>query len=187
MVVSNDQWRAESLCFSKYEREKNRMFLKIFFLYVLTLFKVLNTDFWLSKFATRILFHWLAIIILSLLYLRSLLPLHGDIKSKPGPRNSKNHLPSFCHLSSLPARSFQKMLLLKAHNAMYKHDLICLSESYLDTMIPSDHISLDLEGYKLVCADHPSNVKQGGICMYYKEPLPVRVINLPYHQEALPL
>ena len=157
------------------------------FLYILTLFKVLNTDFWLSKFPTRILFHWIAIIILSLLYLRSLLPLHGDIKSKPGPRNSKNHLPSFCHLSSLPAHSFQKMLLLKAYNAMYKHDLICLSESYLDTMIPSDHISLDLEGYKLVCADHPSNVKQGGICMYYKEPLPVRVINLPYHQEALPL
>ena len=70
----------------------------------------------------------------------------------------------------------------------YQHvTFICLSESYLDTMIPSDHISLDLEGYKLVCADHPSNVKQGGICMYYKEPLPVRVINLPYHQEALPL
>ena len=126
-------------------------------------------------------------IILSLLYLRSLLPLHGDIKSKPWPRNSKNHLSSFCNLGSLPACNFQKMLLLKAYNAIYKHDFICLSESYLDTMIPSDHISLDLEGYKLVCADHPSNVKQGGICMYYKEPLPVRVINLPYHQEALPL
>ena len=130
------------------------------FLYILTLFKVLNTDFWLSKFATRILFHWLAIIILSLLYLRSLLPLHGDIKSKPWPRNSKNHLSSFCHLGSLPACNFQKMLLLKTYNAIYKHDFICLSESYLDTMIPSDHISLDLEGYKLVCADHPSNVKK---------------------------
>ena len=26
---------------------------------------------------------------------------------------------------------------------------------YLDSSIPSDHISLELEGYKLVCADHP--------------------------------
>ena len=39
-------------------------------------------------------------------------------------------------------------------------------------------------GYKLVRADHPKNVKRGGVCIYYKESLPVRVINLPYLQEA---
>ena len=47
------------------------------------------------------------------------------------------------------------MLLLKAYNAIYKYDFICLSETYLDSSIPSDHVSLELEGYKLVCADHP--------------------------------
>ena len=41
------------------------------------------------------------------------------------------------------------MLLLKAYNAIYKHDFICLSETYLDSSIPSDHVSLELEGYKL--------------------------------------
>ena len=37
----------------------------------------------------------------------------------------------------------------------------------------------------MVRADHPNNVKRGGVCIYYKESLPVRVINLPYVQEAL--
>ena len=106
---------------------------------------------------------------------------------KPGPRNMKNNLPSFCHwsLNSLPAHNFSKMLLLKAYNAIYKYDFICLSETYLDSSIPSDHVSLELEGYKLVRADHPNNVKRGGVCIYYKESLPVKVINLPYLQEAL--
>ena len=77
------------------------------------------------------------------------------------------------------------MLLLKAYNAIYKYDFICLSETYLDSSIPLDHVSLELEGYKLVSADHPNNVKGGGACIYYKESLPVRLIILPYLQEAL--
>ena len=40
-------------------------------------------------------------------------------------------------------------------------------------------------GYKLVGADHLINVKQGGLCIYFKESLPVKVINLPYLKEAL--
>ena len=44
---------------------------------------------------------------------------------------------------------------------------------------------VDIQGYNLVRADHPDNTKRGGICIYYKESLPVRVINLPYFKEAL--
>ena len=62
---------------------------------------------------------------------------------------------------------------------------MCLSETYLDSSIPSNII--DTEGYKLVCSDHPDNVKRGGVCIYYKESLPVRVINLPFFKEALHL
>ena len=127
------------------------------------------------------MFHWKAFFILSLLFIFTLLLPHGDIESNPGPRHSKSHLPSFCQwsLNSLPAHNFSKMLLLKAYNAIYKYDFICLSETYLDSSIPSDYVSLDLVGYKLVRADHPNNVKRGGVCFYYKESLPVRAINLP--------
>ena len=149
--------------------------------------KVLNTKFCLSKFAPRLMFHWKAFFILSLLFICSLLLLHGDIESNSGPRNSKNHLPSFCHwnLNSLTAHNFLKMLLLKAYDAMCKYEFICLSETYLDSLIPSDLVSLESEGYKLVRADHSNNVKRGGVFIYYKASLPVSVISLLYLQEAL--
>ena len=62
---------------------------------------------------------------------------------------------------------------------------MCLSKTYLDSSIPSNNVSLDLKGYKSVSVDHPNNVKRDEVCIYYKEFLPVRVINLPYLQEAL--
>ena len=129
MVVSTDQWRTEigsfnchSLCLSKCKWDNNHKFLKIIFIYLLLLCKVLNTKFCLSKFATKLMLHWKAIIILSLLYLCSVLLLHGDVESNPRPRNSKNHLPSFCHwnLNSFPAHDFAKVILLKAYNTIYK-------------------------------------------------------------------
>ena len=158
----------------------DNMFLKIFLIYFLLMCKVLNIKFCLSKFATRLMFHWKAII-LSLLYLCSLLLLHGDVESNPRPRNNKNQSPSFCqwNLNSLPAYKFAKMLFLKVYNTIYKYDFICLSETNLDSSIPSDHIFLDMEDYKLVRANHPNNVKRGVVCIYHKESLPVRVINLP--------
>ena len=44
---------------------------------------------------------------------------------------------------------------------------------------------LEVDGYNLVCADHPDNIKKGGVCVYYEESPPVRVISLPYLEEAL--
>ena len=66
---------------------------------------------------------------------------------------------------------------------MPKHDFICLSETYLDSSTPDS--LLEIDGYILVRADHPNNIKRGGVCIYYKESLPVRVIILPYLKEAL--
>ena len=54
---------------------------------------------------------------------------------------------------------------------MYKHDFICLSETYLDSSTPDS--LLEIDGYNLICADHPDNVKRGGVCIYYKESRPV--------------
>ena len=66
---------------------------------------------------------------------------------------------------------------------MYKHDFICLSETCLDSSV---HDSLlEIDGYNLVRADHPNDTKRGGVCIYYKESLPIRVINLSYFEEAL--
>ena len=44
---------------------------------------------------------------------------------------------------------------------------------------------LEIDGYTLVRVDHPKNIKRDGVCIYYEESLPVRVISLPYLKEAL--
>ena len=64
---------------------------------------------------------------------------------------------------------------------MYKHDFICLSETYLDSSTPDG--LLEIDGCNLVRADHPNNIKR--VCIYYKESLPVQVISLPYLKKAL--
>ena len=56
---------------------------------------------------------------------------------------------------------------------MYKYNFIYLSETYLDSTTPD--ILLKIDGNNLVCVDHPNNMKRGGVCIYYKESLPVRV------------
>ena len=72
---------------------------------------------------------------------------------------------------------------MKAYISMYKHDFICLSETYLDSSTPDS--LLEIDRHVLGRADHPNNTKRVGVCIYYKESLPVRVISLPYLKEAL--
>ena len=38
--------------------------------------------------------------------------------------------------------------------------------------------------YKLICADHLGDVKRGGVCVYFEESPPVRIIHLFYIEEA---
>ena len=122
---------------------------------------------------------------LALLYVFLLLRCHGDIELNPGPRKSKESSLSVCHwnLNSITAHNCSKLTQLKAYISTYKYDFICLSETYLDSSIPDDVINI--EGYNLVRADHPDDIKRGGVCIYYKESLPVRVINLPFFNEGL--
>ena len=66
---------------------------------------------------------------------------------------------------------------------MFMLEFICLSETYLHFATPGS--LLELEGYRLVRADHPNYIKRGEVCLYYKESLPVRIINLACFKEAL--
>ena len=55
---------------------------------------------------------------------------------------------------------------------MHIFEVICLSETFLN----SDYVENDertrLEGYAMIRSDHPSDRKRGGVCIYYKESLP---------------
>ena len=123
--------------------------------------------------------------LLTLAYIFLLLQCHGDIELNQGPQELKAKSLLVCHwnLNSLSAHNFSKLTELKAYISVYKHDFICLSETYLDSIIPDS--LLEIDEYNLVCAEHPNNIKRGGVCIYHKESLPVRVLSLSYFKEGL--
>ena len=92
-----------------------------------------------------------------------------------------------CHwnLNSIAFHNYVKVFLLKGYITVYKFDIISISETYLDTTITSDDGNLKILGYKFIRSDHPSNSKRGGVCIYYKSALPLRVLNIYYLQESL--
>ena len=100
-------------------------------------------------------------IIILAFFVFTFLLCHSDIESNRGPMGIKIKL-SICHqkLNSISAHNFSKITQLKAHNSIYKHDFNCLSETYLDSSTALDN-SLQIEGYNLVRADHPNDVKRG--------------------------
>ena len=57
--------------------------------------------------------------------------------------------------------------------AVHNYDIICLSETFLDSSFSKDDEKINIKGYNLLWADHPSNKKRGGVCMYYKEHIPI--------------
>ena len=75
---------------------------------------------------------------------------------------------SVCHwnLNSITAHNFAKTDLLQAYNTIHQYDMICLLKSDLDASVSSDNDNLNINGWKLVRADHPENVKRGGVCVF---------------------
>ena len=86
----------------------------------------------------------------------------GDIEENPAPKPNSCEYLSTCHwnLNSMSAHNFIKLSLLRADISVNKIDIICLSETYLDSSISSDNDNLELPGCNLVRADNPTNAKE---------------------------
>ena len=80
---------------------------------------------------------------------------------------------------------YSKLFLLKVYKSIHKFDIICLPETYLDSTVPFDDANLVFSGYNLVCSDHPSKNKRGGVYLYYKNYLPLRILSISYLKEFL--
>ena len=121
------------------------------------------------------------------LYSPFLILVSGDVEINPGPRHNSGEFFSICHwnLNSVSAYNYTKVSSLKAFIAVHKFDIICLSETYLDSSVAPDDDNLDISGYSLVRSEHPSNNKRGGVCVYYKKFLPLRVLDIQYLDECI--
>ena len=108
---------------------------------------------------------------------------HGDIETNPWPKSKNSKYFSCCHWNVNSILAHDKLSLLTAYNSTQHYDIICISETYLDS--PTDENILKLDGYSLIRADHPGNLKNGGVCLYYKENLLSRHIKTEYFPQCL--
>ena len=80
-------------------------------------------------------------------------------------------------INSISAHNFIKISLF---------DILCLSETYLDSNVSSiDNKNLTKPGYDLHKSDHQSNIKHEGVCVYYKNFIPLKEIDIQYLQECI--
>ena len=94
---------------------------------------------------------------------------------------------SFCfwNLHLVMANNFCKISLLEAYNSQYNFDIICLGETYLNSSYRSDEPALNINEYNLIRSDHPSDTKRGGVAIYYKNYLPLRICDVSFFDECL--
>ena len=96
------------------------------------------------------------------------------------PNSVQNFSVQDWNMNSIPAHNFSKISFLSAYNFLHKFDIICLSETYLDSSILPQDPNIEMQTYTLIRTDHPSNVKRGGVCVYYKNHLPLKLLNINY-------
>ena len=112
------------------------------------------------------------IAIFLLFCLRNLLFRCGDVEANPCPKYSSL---TFCHwnLNGLTAHNSIKISLLRMYITHHNYDIICLLETFLNSSIETNDDMISIDGYNWIRADHPSDSKRGGVCIYYKEHVPL--------------
>ena len=111
--------------------------------------------------------------------------LSGDVEENPGPKHKPCQNFSICHwnVNSVSAHNFSKVPLLRAYMFIHKFDVICISQTLLNSDTGFDDDNLKIEGYNIVRSDYPSNSRQGGVCIYYKQSLALKILDINYLQE----
>ena len=115
--------------------------------------------------------------------------LSGNIEGNLGAKKKCKDFFSICYWNpnSISAYGYSKLFLLPSYNSLHKFNVICLSETSLDSNIPLNDDNLEISGYTLVGSDHQSNTKRRDVCLYYKNNLPLRVITMGCLNECLTL
>ena len=95
--------------------------------------------------------------------------LSAVVEINSGPKHTPEENLSICHwnLNSISARNYL---------VFHKFEIICLSETSLNSSNSPDDETLEISGYNLVRSDHPLNSKRRGVFIHCK--------NYPYKLSA---
>ena len=99
-------------------------------------------------------------------FIALLIITHDYIETNPGPKSENSKYFSCCHWNVNSILSHDKLFLLTAYNSTQHYGIICISETYLESSI--DENILKLDGYSLIIADHPDNMKRREVCIIKK-------------------
>ena len=91
----------------------------------------------------------------------------------------------FHNLNSISAHNYSKATLRKAYLTVHKLDIVCLSETCFNSNTAPDNDDLEISGNNLIRSDHLSNCKRGGVCIYCKRFLHLRVLDIQYLHECI--
>ena len=105
-----------------------------------------------------------------------LILLSNDIHSNPGPHFQNNFFNFISwNVNSLAKDNFQRTRLIEAHNTLFNYDLISICETSLNDSV--DLPETLINDYTFVSAINPANVRHGGVGLFFKNSLPIKVRN----------
>ena len=67
-----------------------------------------------------------------------------------------------------------KIHLVETYDALYKFDIVVISESMLDQAVKYEAIYIEGLSKEIYCSDHPSNTKTGAMCLYFRKGLLIK-------------
>ena len=70
---------------------------------------------------------------------------------------------------------------MRAHN----FDIICVAKTFLYSETATNDTNLEIPGYNMYRADHPCNCKRGGVYIFYKATIALRVLNISNLNECI--
>ena len=113
-----------------------------------------------------------------------LIILSNDIHQNPGsPFHNSFFNFMYWNVNSIDKDDFQRVRLIEAHHSIFNYDLISICETSLnDTIKLPDTL---LNDYTFVQSKNPTNTRHGGVGLFYKNSLPIKIRNDLSFDESL--
>ena len=90
----------------------------------------------INSFVSKGLYVYTLVMFMRYIWVYSVtIKMSGDIEMNPEPKPSSCNKFSICHwnLNSISAHNFIKLSLLRAYISVHNFDILCLSETYLES------------------------------------------------------
>ena len=87
------------------------------------------------------------------------------------------------NVNSIAKDDFQRVRIIEAHNSIFKYDRISICETRLNDSIKLPDIVL--YDYTFVHSKNPTNTRHGGVGLFYKKSLPIKIRNYLFFDESI--